>query len=79
MRASTTERGRGTKTCSKEDMIVEGLFVYLPTIVAITVAFIVGVGVGITLCLVVGALLLGLIGTVPTVKGILVDYLNKES
>ena len=31
-------------------MIVEGLFVYLPTIIAITIAFFVGVGAG--LCLV---------------------------
>jgi hypothetical protein len=60
-------------------MIVEGLFVYLPTILAITVAFIVGVGVGITLCLVLGALFLGLILTVPKVKDILLDYVNRES
>lgn len=60
-------------------MIVEGIFVYLPTILAITVAFIVGVGVGITLCLVVGALFLGLILTVPKVKDILLDYVNRES
>ena len=60
-------------------MIVEGLFVYLPTILAITVAFIVGVGVGITLCLALGGIFLGLIATVPKVKGILLDYLNKES
>jgi hypothetical protein len=60
-------------------MIVEGLFVYLPTILAITVAFIVGVGVGITLCLVLGGIFFGLILTVPKVKDILLDYVNRES
>ncbi len=33
-------------------MIVEGLFVYLPTIIAITIAFFVGVGVGILVIIV---------------------------
>lgn len=60
-------------------MIVEGLFVYLPTILAITVAFIVGLGVGITLCLALGGGFLGLILTVPKVKDTLLDYLNRES
>lgn len=60
-------------------MIVEGIFVYLPTILAITVAFIVGVGVGITLCLALGGIFFGLILTVPKVKDILLDYVNRES
>ena len=31
-------------------MIGEGLFIFLPTIIAITIAFFVGLGVGIFLC-----------------------------
>lgn len=60
-------------------MIVEGLFVYLPTIIAITLAFLVGLGLGIVLsCLFVG-LVLGVIIKVPKVKDTLLDYLNRES
>ena len=55
-------------------MIVEGLFVYLPTIIAITFAFFVGVGTGIGLIGVCGVL----VWKLPGVKSQIVSWLKED-
>lgn len=61
-------------------MIVEGLFVYLPTIIAITLAFFVGVGVGVTLCCIFLGSSAGILYKFPSLREKFVNYLvNKES
>lgn len=61
-------------------MIVEGLFLYLPTIIAITIAFFVGVGVGLSLCGVLLGSSVGILYKFPTLREKFVNYLvNKES
>jgi len=57
-------------------MIVEGLFVYLPTIIAITIAFFVGVGVGIFLCGMSGCIGFFLLKKIPTLKEKLIGNLS---
>ena len=60
-------------------MIVEGLFVYLPTIIAITLAFFVGLCIGILL--VVGVCVgTGLaLWNVPSLKTMVLSWLQGES
>jgi hypothetical protein len=63
-------------------MILEGVFIYLPTIIAITVAFFVGIGVGLFLSMFVCFLCFLLLSKVPSLRTTLVDYfqdINKES
>jgi hypothetical protein len=61
-------------------MIVEGLFVYLPTIIAITLAFFVGVGVGLSLCGIFLGSGAGLLYKFPSLREKFANYLiNKES
>jgi len=61
-------------------MIVEGLFVYLPTIIAITLAFFVGVGVGLSLCGVFLGSGVGVLYKFPSLREKFANYLiNKES
>jgi hypothetical protein len=56
-------------------MIVETLFVYLPTIIAITIAFFVGIGIGF---LIVAACLYVLVQFIPSFRQALVDLLKKK-
>ena len=61
-------------------MIVEGLFVYFPTIIAITLAFFVGVGVGLTLCFVFLGSGAGLLYKFPSLREKFANsMINKES
>lgn len=61
-------------------MIVEGLFVYFPTIIAITLAFFVGVGVGLTLCFVVLGSGAGLLYKFPSLREKFASFMiNKGS
>lgn len=60
-------------------MLVEGLFVYLPTIIAITLAFFVGVGVGLFLCSCCILCFFFLLFKIPSCKETILDYFNKES
>jgi len=61
-------------------MIVEGLFVYLPTIIAITLAFFVGVGVGLSLCGIFLGSSVGVLYKFPILREKFATYLiNKES
>ena len=55
-------------------MIVEGLFVYLPTIIAITIAFFVGVGTGMVIVGVCGIL----IWKLPPVKSYVISWLKED-
>jgi len=57
-------------------MIVEGLFVYLPTIIAITIAFFVGVGVGLFLCILFGVIGFYLLEKIPVLKEKLIGNLK---
>ncbi len=63
-------------------MILEGVFLYVPTIIAITVAFFVGVGVGLFLSMIMNFMCFLLLSKVPSLRTKLVDYfqdVNKES
>jgi hypothetical protein len=57
-------------------MIIEGLFVYLPTIIAITIAFFVGVGVGLFLCITFGVIGFLLLEQIPPLKEKLIGNLK---
>ena len=60
-------------------MILEGLFVYFPTIIAITLAFFVGLGIG---CFIVGGLCIGAglaIWKVSSLRTIVLSWLEEEN
>ncbi len=57
-------------------MIGEGLFIFLPTIIAITIAFFVGVGVGIFLCGGFGVCFFTGLKYIPGVKEKIQEWLN---
>jgi hypothetical protein len=59
-------------------MIVEGLFVYLPTIIAITIAFFVGVATGILVLGVCGVACGYAVFKIPQVKSFILSWLEED-